>query len=60
MILGFMALLPAVGYLIFMPETLSEAAKEAEKNTQMTKIDEALENEEGDASGVKVPVSAVV
>lgn len=41
MILGFMACIPAVGYLIFMPETLNSLQAD-----NMSKIEEGAENEE--------------
>ncbi|EED93889.1 predicted protein [Thalassiosira pseudonana CCMP1335] len=44
MILGFLSLIPAVAYLVFMPETLS--SEEKQTNMQMTTIEEAAENEE--------------
>jgi hypothetical protein len=50
MILGIMALVPALAYLVFMPETLSSV----EKSVQMSAIDEVAENEEEeDANKVK-------
>ena len=52
-ILGVLSLVPALGYLVFMPETLSSAEKDG--NAQMTAIDEAAENEEGSEQKVKQP-----
>ncbi|KAL3797226.1 hypothetical protein ACHAWO_000655 [Cyclotella atomus] len=46
MILGIMSMVPASAYLVFMPETLSSEEKEG--SVQMSKIDEAAENEEDD------------
>lgn len=44
MILGVMSLVPALVYLVMMPETLSSVEKEG--SVQMSAIDEAAENEE--------------
>jgi len=52
-ILGVLSLVPALGYLVFMPETLSSAEKDG--NVQMTAIDEVAENEEGSERKSKQP-----
>ena len=48
LILGFMAMVPALAYLMFMPETLSSVEKEGNA-VQMSAIDEAAENEESES-----------
>mmetsp|Transcript_6421 Transcript_6421/g.12680 ORF Transcript_6421/g.12680 Transcript_6421/m.12680 type:complete len:487 (+) Transcript_6421:244-1704(+) len=51
LILGFMALVPAVGYLLFMPETSKEMDKKEDVVVRMTTIEEApAANEEGESS----------
>lgn len=45
LILGVMAMIPALAYLMFMPETLSSVEKEGNA-VQMSAIDEAAENDE--------------
>jgi hypothetical protein len=54
MILGLMSLVPALAYLVFMPETLSSVEKEG--SVQMSKIDEAAENEEEDGKVKAAPI----
>lgn len=54
LILGVMAMVPALAYLVFMPETLSSVEKEG--SVQMGKIDEAAENEEEDSNVKTAPI----